>query len=53
MTARKKAAKRRVAISMDRDLYDWLEARVGPNRPFGSMTHAVETAVLRMKEGGR
>lgn len=53
MTARKARTKRRLAISMDPDLYDWLEERVGPNKPFGSMTHAVETAVLRMKEKGR
>jgi hypothetical protein len=46
---RKDRTKRRLAISIDPDLYDWLEARVGPNRPFGSMTHAIETAVVQMK----
>lgn len=46
MTARKKQSKRRLAISMDPELCDWLEGRVGPNKRFGSMTHAVETAVL-------
>lgn len=53
MTARKARTKRRVAISMDPDLFEWLEERIGPNKQFGSMTHAVETAVLRMKERGR
>lgn len=49
MTPRKEKPKRRLAISIDHDLYDWLEGRVGPNKPYGSMTHAIETAVVQMK----
>ena len=43
----------RVAISMNPDLHEWLQARIGPDKRFGSMTHAIETAVTRMKYGGR
>jgi hypothetical protein len=48
MSARKKAPKRRLAISIDPSMYAWLEDRVGPGRPYGSMTHAIETAVQAM-----
>ena len=51
MTADKPLPKRRVAISMDPELFDWLEQRVGPDRRGGAMTHAIETAVMRMKRG--
>lgn len=49
MAARKKAKKVRLAISLDPNLIAWLEARVGPDKPFGSMTHAIETALVQMK----
>lgn len=45
MTARKSNPKKRLAISIDPAMYKWLEDRVGPGKPFGSYTHAIETAV--------
>lgn len=43
-------AKVRIAVTIDRDLEDWVKANVGDGRRFGSVSHAVGTALLRLRK---
>ncbi len=49
---RKQSSKKvRIAVTISEDLRDWIQANLGANKAFGSVSHAVETALVRLRDG--
>jgi Arc/MetJ-type ribon-helix-helix transcriptional regulator len=43
--------KKKIAISIDQDLYDWLKREVdSEDRKFASMSHAIEYCIAYLKK---
>ncbi len=43
--------KKKIAISIDQELYDWLKAQVdSEDRRFASMSHAIEYCIAYLKK---
>ena len=43
--------KKKIAISIDQELYDWLKAQVdSEERTFASMSHAIEYCIAYLKK---
>lgn len=40
----------RIAVTISEDLEEWVKKNVGANKPFGSVSHAVETALVRLRD---
>jgi hypothetical protein len=47
---RSKTAKVRVSVTVDPKLLSWVHARVGPGKPFGTVSHAFESGIVRLTE---
>ena len=45
-------AKIRTTVSIDRDLFDWLNEQVGVGLRFHNFSHAHETAIVALKREG-
>jgi Arc/MetJ-type ribon-helix-helix transcriptional regulator len=44
-------AKKKIAISIDQELYDWLKRQVdSEDRTFASMSHAIEYCIAYLKK---
>lgn len=41
-----------ITTRLDPDLLEWTRANVGPGKRFGSVTHAIESGLLKLKEEG-
>lgn len=38
-------------LRLDPGLYAWLQENVGVGKPFATMTHAIETGLVRLRDG--
>jgi Arc/MetJ-type ribon-helix-helix transcriptional regulator len=50
MPSKKTAGKVRIAVTISKELEAWVKARIGANKPYGSVSHAVETALVRLRD---
>ncbi len=50
MPAKKFNKKVRKTVSLDPDLLRWVNGQIGTGKRFNSLTHAVETGLVRLKE---
>lgn len=43
-------AKTKLSVTPATTLVEWVDSRVGPGRPFATMTHAVEVGLTLLRE---
>ena len=48
---KQRSAKTRIAVTVSTEILDWIESNKGPDKRFGSVSHAVETALVRLRDG--
>ncbi len=48
--AKAKTSKSRVSVTVDPKLLAWVKARVGPGKPFGTVSHAFESGIVRLMQ---
>lgn len=42
--------KEKLSITMDPELYAWVEARAGPGKEFSSLSHAIERGIASLRD---
>jgi hypothetical protein len=50
--ARRHGNKNSASVTIDPELYDWVKARVGHDKPFASLSHAVGRGLAKLRDSG-